>query len=139
MPNTAITPEETKDNTPVKPVTATEEKPTAEPQGKAPKARSIEVLETVAPTAMTRNEAMKYIKFMREENMRLQTKIKALEENVKSAFAKADLVAKSTHAIEQAYVEQLDYALSSLANVKTAIEHSAQIAVTRVSSIKKGM
>lgn len=139
MPNTAITPEETKDNTLVKPATATGEKPTAEPQEKPVKARSIEVLETAAPASMTRNEAMKYIKYLREENEKLNVKIRALEDNIKSAFAKADLTTKSTSAIEQAYIENLDYILSSMNNVRIAIKNSAQVAINRVSSIKKGI
>ena len=130
--------EETKDNTLVQPAKPAE-KPASDTQERAPKARSIEVLETAAPTTMTRNEAMKYIKYLREENEKLNVKVKALEDNVKSAFAKADYVAKTTEAIERAYIEQLDYALSSINNMKTAIENSAQVAVSRVTSIKKGI
>lgn len=133
-------PDETKDSTLVQPpVEKPAEKPTESVTERAPKARSIEVLETVAPTTMTRNEAMKYIKYLREENEKLTVKVKALEDNVKSAFAKADYIAKSTEAIERSYVEQLDYVLSSINNVRVAIENSAQVAVARVTSIKKGI
>ena len=133
-------PDETKDNTLVQPpVEKPAEKPTESVTERAPKARSIEVLETVAPTTMTRNEAMKYIKYLREENEKLFIKIKALEENAKSAFAKADYIARTTESVERAYIEHLDYALSSLNNIKLAIENSAQLTVSRVSNIKKGM
>ena len=130
--------EETKDNTLVQPAKPAE-KPASDTQERAPKARSIEVLETAAPTTMTRNEAMKYIKYLREENEKLLIKIKALEENAKSAFAKADYITRTTESVERAYIEHLDYALSSLNNIKLAIENSAQLTVSRVSNIKKGM
>lgn len=119
------------------PVTKIESVP--QPQEKTIRARSIEVLETAAPTTMTRNEAMKYIKYLREENEKLVTKVRALEDNIKSAFAKADYIGKTTEAIERTYIEQLDYALSNINNTKVAIENAAQIAVARVTNIKKGM
>jgi hypothetical protein len=121
------------------PVEKPAEKPSKDTPERAAKSRTIEVLETAAPTTMTRNEAMKYIKYLREENEKLTVKVRALEDNVKSAFAKADYIAKSTEAIERSYVEQLDYVLSSINNVRVAIENSAQVAVARVTSIKKGI
>jgi hypothetical protein len=125
--------------TPEAPVEKLAEKPSGDTPEKTPKARSIEALETATPASMTRNEAMKYIKYLREENEKLLIKIKALEENAKSAFAKADYIARTTESVERAYIEHLDYALSSLNNVKLAIENSAQLTVSRVSNIKKGM
>lgn len=113
--------------------------PTTNTQEKPARARSIEILDTAAPATMTRNEAMKYIKYLREENERLVTKIRALEDNTKSAFAKAEYVTKTTNTIEDVYINQLNYIVSNIDNIKTAIENSMHVAIARVTNIKKGI
>lgn len=103
------------------------------------KLRSIEELNTTAATAMTRDEAMKYIKFIREENTKLRNKVEALEESVKSAFAKAELISRNSVNIEKAYAEQIDYAMSSIRNLKTALDCAAQVTTAHINNLKKGI
>lgn len=115
------------------------QKTTTTTQEKPVRARSIEVLDTAAPATMTRNEAMKYIKYLREENERLTTKLRALEDNAKSAFDKVNYLSKTTETIENAYIDQLNYIVSNIGNIKTAVENSMHMAIMRATAIKKGM
>lgn len=109
------------------------------PRAPRQKLRPIAELDTIAPTAMTRDEAMKYIKFMREENLKLQNKVHALEDNIKSAFAKVDYISKSAEQIEQAYAEHLNFIMSSIKNLKTSCECASNVTIAHVHNLKKGV
>lgn len=124
-------------------VPATEVLPTtpATKQGlKTPKVklRSILELEDASPNSMTQTEAIKYIKYLREENTRLCSKIDALESNIKSAFAKANYFEKAAESIDSVHKKQHAFIESSIRNLLTSLEHISTSTVCNVNAIKKG-
>ena len=108
------------------------------PAPRAPKARTIEDLETASPNNMTRTEAIKYIKYLRDQNALLDTKVKALEDNVKGAFAKAQYFERMATLIDHAHNKNCQFILSSMRNLLTSIENNSHITAEHIDVIKKG-
>ena len=108
------------------------------PTPRAPKSRPIEELETASPSNMTRLEAIKYIKHLREENIALTAKINALEENTRGAFAKAQFFERIANAIDSAHDKNWSFILSSIRNLLIAIEDHNYVTSQHVETIKKG-
>jgi hypothetical protein len=124
-------------------VPATEVLPTApatKQELKTPKVklRSILELEDANPNSMTQTEAIKYIKYLREENTKLCSKIDALENNIKSAFAKASYFEKAAESIDSVHKKQHAFIESSIRNLLTSLEHISTSTVCNVNAIKKG-
>lgn len=103
------------------------------------KTRPIAELEATSPAAMTRDEAMKYIKYLRDEKQKLESKIHALEDNIKSAFAKAEYVTRITAQIEKIYQEHLEYIESSIKNLKIGCDCAVNVAAAHINNLKKGV
>lgn len=68
--------------------TVTSEETTNVTTSKRKRNRTTEVLETVNPKSMTESEMVSYIAFLRNERNTATAKIKALEDNCKSAYEK---------------------------------------------------
>lgn len=108
------------------------------PAPRAPKSRPIEDLETASPNNMTRTEAIKYIKYLRDQIELLDTKVKALEDNVKGAFAKAQYFERMATLIDHAHNKNCQFILSSMRNLLTSIENNSHITAEHIDVIKKG-
>ena len=92
--------------------------------------RTIEILEGLTPKSMTESEMISYITFLRNEREKTTTKIKALEDNCKSAYEKVRAfdkkLADCLNRMEQAY----NYAENCVAQAHKAIYQNK--IVTRV-------
>lgn len=105
---------------------------------RAPKARSVLDLETASPESMTRQEAVKYIKYLRAENKAAQAKITAVEENTKGAFEKVRYYENVIKMIEEVNNKERAFTLSSLYNLTTALENMGAATTLKINSIKGG-
>lgn len=105
---------------------------------RAPKARSVLDLETASPESMTRQEAVKYIKYLRAENKAAQAKITAVEENTKGAFEKVRYYENVIKMIEEVNNKERAFTLSSLYNLTTALENMDAATTLKINSIKGG-
>ena len=105
---------------------------------RAPKSRSVLDLETASPESMTRQEAVKYIKYLRAENKAAQAKITAVEENTKGAFEKVRYYENVIKMIEEVNNKERAFALSSLYNLTTALENMGAATTLKINSIKGG-
>lgn len=102
------------------------------------KARTVIELCEVNPNSMSRQEAVKYIKYLRTEVERLEVKAKHLEENIKSAFSKAQYFERTISSINNVHNQQHAYILSSLHNLIKAVESTAAITQMEAESALKG-
>ena len=105
---------------------------------RTPKARSVLDLETASPESMTRQEAVKYIKYLRAENKAAQAKITAVEENTKGAFEKVRYYENVIKMIEEVNNKERAFTLSSLYNLTTALENMDAATTLKINSIKGG-
>ena len=102
------------------------------------KARTVIELCEVNPNSMSRQEAVKYIKYLRAEVERLETKSQHLEENIKSAFAKAQYFERTIADVNNVHNQQHAYIVSSLHNLIKAIESTTTLTQMGVESALKG-
>lgn len=105
---------------------------------KRQKSRSIEELKEVLPTSMSRNEAIKYIKYLREESDVQLAKINALTQAAESAFKKAQYYERVTKDIVERFDKQTTHILSNLNNIITSAENSATVTALHIQNIIKG-
>lgn len=111
---------------------------TQSPTPRAPKARTIEELENASANSMTRTEAIKYIKHLRDQNALLDAKVNALEDNVKGAFAKAQYFERMANLIDHAHNKNCQFILSSMRNLLTSVENHSHITAEHIDVLKKG-
>lgn len=107
-----VTPEETPDQN------------TSVTTSKRKRNRTTEVLETVNPKSMTESEMVSYIAFLRNERNTATAKIKALEDNCKSAYEKVrnfnKRLSDCLNCMERAY----NYAEGCVAQTLKAIKNN---------------
>ena len=124
------------------PTTETATTPVREAEGpiRTPKAKGRSLLELCEanPNSMTQNEAIRYIKYLREECEKMARKVTAIENNTKGAFAKASYFEKAAESIDSVHKKQHAFIESSIRNLLTSLEHISTSTVCNVNAIKKG-
>lgn len=104
--------------------TVTSEETTNVTTSKRKRNRTTEVLETVNPKSMTESEMVSYISFLRNERNTATAKIKALEDNCKSAYEKVrnfnKRLSDCLNCMERAY----NYAEGCVAQTLKAIKNN---------------
>ena len=102
------------------------------------RARNIAELCEANPNTMTKTEAVKYIKHLRETVAEYAAKINALEENATSAYRKVQYYAKAAERINEIHNKQSAFIMSNLHNLITAIDNTDIITRTNIDAIIKG-
>lgn len=102
------------------------------------RARNITELCEANPNSMTKTEAVKYIKYLRELSEEYAAKINALEENARSAYRKVQYYANAAERINEIHNKQSAFIMSNLHNLITAVENTDTITRTNIDSIIKG-
>jgi hypothetical protein len=117
--------------------------PVREPAGqiRTPKAKGRSILELCEanPNSMTQNEAIRYIKYLREECEKMARKVTTIENNTKGAFAKASYFEKAMESIDSVHSKQHAFIESSIRNLLTSLEHISTSTACNVNAIKKGV
>lgn len=125
------------------PTSETAVRPALETEGpiRAPKAKGRSLLELCEanPNSMTQNEAIRYIKYLREECEKMARKITAIENNTKGAFAKASYFEKAMESVDSIHSKQHAFIESSIRNLLTSLEHISTSTACNVNAIKKGV
>lgn len=102
------------------------------------KSRNITELCEANPANMSKAEAVKYIKYLRNLSEEQAVKIEALKGNASSAYQKAQYYAKAAENIVEEHNKEITLIMSSLRNLMTAAENSDIIARMSINSILKG-